>query len=79
MTTARKRAGVTRVNSPALRQALATIEAHRDLLAEAICDQDEFGDDLAMRGFASDAVAAVAEAVRHVLDGFRSLETRGGS
>lgn len=63
--------GAARVDLPALRQAVATIEAHRDLIAASATDLGYPGER---------AVRVFVAAVSHVVDnGFRSAETRGGS
>lgn len=65
-----------RVNLPALRRALATIEAHASLLNASLRDM------LTEAGWEQhrDSVLHASTAIRHVLDDdFRSDETRGGS
>ena len=74
--------GATVIDVPALRQALATLQAHRGLLIASYVDATGGGPESlrAARVRMADVLAAARTALAHVVDDdFRSNETRGGS
>ncbi len=67
------------VDCGALRLAVGIFRAHKLLLVDAAMDLQEGGEGPLSYSEAENTIEGAIDAFEHVIDGFRSSETRGGS